>query len=472
MGSVGEKAASWSELLQGRNGLRSIALAGGVALHAINIYVVTTILPSIIQEIGGLEYYAWNTTLFVVASIVGSAVSAKFIDALGPRMAYLSALAIFSLGAACCALAPSMPVLLLGRAVQGLGGGVLFALSYALIRVVFEAPLWPRAMALVSGMWGVATLCGPAVGGVFAQSGQWRLAFWVLLPIALLLAAIVASQVQSRTPAAGASGPLPWLSITLLVLSVLAISTASLNESLVWNMAGIAAGVVLVFAIAKRDRQGSVKLLPSGAWSLSAPLGVVYAMMVLLVIGLTTEIFVPYFLQVIHQMTPLAAGYMTAMMAGGWTLASLYSAGRGEGRAAYRFIRFGPLIVLAALLSLAVMLPSVTWGSTMAGKVTYGVALAAVGFGIGLSWPHLLTRVFSVATSGEETLASSSITTVQLYATALAAAIAGVVANLAGLTEPGGVDGAKSAALVLFASFAVAPAVAAILSSRMERIPK
>ncbi|MDN5503498.1 MAG: MFS transporter, partial [Comamonas sp.] len=115
MHSISGKDASWGELLQGRNGLRSIALAGGVALHAINIYVVTTILPTIIQEIGGLEYYAWNTTLFVVASIVGSAVSAKFIDALGPRLAYLSALAIFSLGTACCALAPSMPVLLLGR---------------------------------------------------------------------------------------------------------------------------------------------------------------------------------------------------------------------------------------------------------------------------------------------------------------------------------------------------------------------
>lgn len=472
MDSISAKDASWGELLQGRNGLRSIALAGGVALHAINIYVVTTILPTIIQEIGGLEYYAWNTTLFVVASIVGSAVSAKVIDALGPRMAYLSALAIFSLGAACCALAPSMPVLLLGRAVQGLGGGVLFALSYALIRVVFEAHLWPRAMALVSGMWGVATLCGPAVGGVFAQSGQWRLAFWVLLPIALLLGAIVASQVQGRSSEAGTSGPLPWLAITLLVLSVLAVSAASLAGSLAWNIAGIAVGLGLVFVIAKMDGKGGIKLLPSRAWSLSAPLGVVYAMMVLLVIGLTTEIFVPYFLQVIHQMTPLAAGYMTAMMAGGWTLGSLYSAGRGEARAAYNFIRFGPLIVLGALLSLAFTLPSPAWGSILAGKAMYGVALAAVGFGIGLSWPHLLTRVFSVAAPGEETLASSSITTVQLYATALAAAIAGVVANLAGLTEPGGVDGAKSAALVLFASFAAAPALAAIVSSKMERIPE
>jgi len=466
--SVNAKAASWAELLLGRNGLRSIALAGGVALHAINIYVVTTILPTIVEEIGGLEYYAWNTTLFVVASIVGSASSAKIIDALGPRMAYLAGLAIFSLGAVLCALAPSMPALLLGRAIQGLGGGVLFALSYALIRVVFDAHLWPRAMALVSGMWGVATLCGPAIGGIFAQSNQWRLAFWVLLPIALLLAAIVVSQVQRHTFSERSAGPLPWLSIGLLVLSVLAISAASLLEGLAWNIAGIAAGLALVFVIAAIDRRSSVKLLPTGAWSLSTQLGVIYAMMVLLVIGLTTEIFVPYFLQVIHQMTPLAAGYMTAMMAGGWTLASLYSAGRGEGQAAYRLIQCGSLIVLLALLSLACTLPSVAWGSSLAGKLAYGVALAAVGFGIGLGWPHLLTRVLSVAVPGEEMLASSSITTVQLYATALAAAIAGVLANGAGLTDPGGIDGAQSAAFFLFASFAAAPALAAVLSHRIQ----
>src|SRR3546814_19332865 len=65
-------SSSWHELLWGRNGLRSFALAGGVALPAINIFIATTILPSVVQDIGGLEYYAWNTTPFVAASVLGS----------------------------------------------------------------------------------------------------------------------------------------------------------------------------------------------------------------------------------------------------------------------------------------------------------------------------------------------------------------------------------------------------------------
>src|SRR5690606_36650164 len=129
--------SSWDQLLRGRNALRSIALAGGVALHAVNIYVVTTILPTVIQDIGGLAYYAWSTTLFVVTSIVGSALAARFIALLGQRGAYLAALLVFSLGTVVCAVAPTMPTLLAGRSIQGFGGGILFALSYALIRLVF-----------------------------------------------------------------------------------------------------------------------------------------------------------------------------------------------------------------------------------------------------------------------------------------------------------------------------------------------
>lgn len=460
--------ASWSELLHGRNGLRSIALAGGVALHAVNIYIVTTILPTVIQEIGGLAYYAWNTTLFVVASIVGSVVSTRLIATMGPRPTYLLALVVFSIGAVCCAMAPSMPVMLVGRAVQGLSGGVLFALSYALIRVVFDSRLWPRAMALVSGMWGVATLGGPAIGGIFAQSGHWRLAFWVMLPAALLLGLIVATQFRGKEAAMTATGRLPIVSIALLVLSVLAISVGSLSQSLLWNAVGIAVGLLIAGLIVRIDTRASAKLLPSGAYSLSTQLGVIYAIMSLLVAGLTTEIFVPYFLQVIHGLTPIVAGYMTAAMAGGWTLASLYSAASDDIRA-YRLIRISPVVVTIALAILAATIPITTWQSNVTSIAVYCIALAGVGFGIGLSWPHLLTRVLAVAASGEETLASASITTVQLYATALSAALAGVIANSAGLTNLGGVAGAQSAALALFASFSIASALAILLSTRVKR---
>lgn len=477
MSSTAEaEAPSWGELFSGSNALRTIALAGGVTLHAVNVYITTTILPSVVRDIGGLEYYAWNTTIFVVASILGSALLPKLIDRWGERAAYILALVVFSAGSIGCALAPSMGWMLAGRGVQGLGGGILFALSYTLIRLVFEERLWARALAFVSGMWGIASLGGPAVGGIFAQLGNWRLAFWSLLPCAAALVWIVGEQLPARLSSPSASTKVPIGKIALLAASALVISVASLSKSIGWSAAGIAAGLAIGVLIARLDRRAtSARLLPTGSYSLETPLGALFACMSLLVVGITTEIFVPYFLQEIHGATPLVAGYLTAIMSGGWTIAALISSGRSGG-SADRMIRLGPLIVAAALGSLAIVVPARGWLPAAGMTSLLCALLAGVGFGIGLAWPHLLSRVLSSAPPGEENLAGSSITTVQLYAMAIGAAAAGLVANAAGLSDSDNVAGAIAAARWVFWSFAAAPLIAAWLAARVvrgsDRIPQ
>lgn len=460
--------ASWADLLSARNLLRSLALTGGIALHAINIYIVATILPTVVQDIGGLAYYAWNTTLFVAASIIGSVLATRAIQSLGARTAYLMALAIFCVGAIACAAAPSMFWMLAGRTVQGIGGGLLFALAYALIRVIFDERLWSRVMALVSGVWGGATLLGPAIGGIFAQGGHWRWAFLAVLPVAAALALIVIQQLGGKSTVHGVAGKIPFGKISLLVASVLVISIASLSPQLSWNLAGIVLGLALVIGMMRLDHNASVRLMPNGAYLLSTQLGAIYACMALLIIGISTEVFIPYFLQVIHGHTPLAAGYMTAFMSFGWTSASLLGSGCSR-VAADRMIRFGPMLSFGSLLALMLITPQVRWLNNDFGVMLYCTLLAGVGFGIGLGWPHLSIRVFNGARPGEETLAASSITTVQLYATALAAALAGVIANSAGITDPGGVVGAQNAALWLFGLFALGPGLAVLLAPRILR---
>lgn len=464
--------AGWAELFTGRNGWRALALTGGVALHAVNVHIVTTVLPSVVREIGGLDWYAWSTTLFVVGSIVGAALSVRLLAALGPRGACLAALAVFATGSVGCATASAMPWLLVGRTVQGLGGGILAALSYALISRVFEPRLWPRAVALVSGMWGVATLCGPAVGGLFAQAGHWRWAFWALLPLAVLQALLVnwrlspQAGVSHRRPDTMPCVPAPQ--IALLTLSVLAIAAGGLLASLTAQAVAVLIGLALGWLASRWDRRAAVRLLPTGAYALGQPLGAIYAAIALLLVGTTTEIFVPYFLQLLQGHSPLAAGYLTAAMAAGWSVGSLGSSGR-QGAAADRLLRLGPVLSALGLGMLAWAVPAS--GALAAGPtlVVMALALSAVGLGVGIGWPHLLTRVMALAPAGEEGIASASITTVQLYGMAVGAAIAGLVANAAGLTMPGGVAGAQSAALWLFASFAMAPLAAAWLAGRATR---
>ncbi|RSZ42658.1 MULTISPECIES: MFS transporter [unclassified Variovorax] len=462
--------AAWSELFSGRNGWRALALTGGVALHAVNVHIVTTVLPSVVREIGGLDWYAWSTTLFVIGSILGATLSVRLLAVLGPRGACLAALAVFSAGSVGCALAPAMPWMLAGRTVQGLGGGLLAALSYGLIQLVFEQRLWPRAVALVSGMWGVATLCGPAVGGLFAQAGHWRWAFWFLLPVAAAQALLVLVQlrpsmgVKHTRPAAAPR--VPALQIGLLAASVLVIAASGLVPDLALQAVGVVLGLAIGFAATRIDSRAPVRVLPSGAYAVSAPLGAIYASVALLLIGSTTEIFVPYFLQLLHGHSPLAAGYLTAAMAGGWSAGSLLSSGR-SGAKADAMLRAGPVACTLGLVALALLLPSPGVLGAGAGTLLIAAALAAVGLGVGIGWPHLITRVMSLAPKGEEGLASASITTVQLYGMAVGAAVAGLVANAAGLSVPGGAEGARSAAVWLFAGFALAPVAAAWLAYRV-----
>ena len=457
-GKQQDTAASWSELLWGRNGLRTLALAGGVALHAVNMFIVATILPSVVRDIGGLSYYSWNMTLFVMASILSSALSPHLLAAYGPRRAFQLAITVFSAGTVLCALAPDIGWMLVGRTLQGMGGGALLGLSYSSVRIVFPERLWPRTMALLSSMWGVATLLGPAVGGMFAQAGLWRWAFWSVIVLAAGLAAVVQTQLGRRSSLPQQARGVPFVQLGLMVLAVLAVSVASLSP-LAWkNLLGVAAGCVLTLAIVAVDKRGRTRLMPDGAYEL-ARMGAVYACIALLSLVITSEIFVPYFLQVLHGHGPLAAGYLASLISIGWTTGTVSSAGR-TGGIIPGILRTGPIVTAASITALGLLL-TVGFPGPLASAGALALPLFGIGLGIGMCWPHLLTHIYKVAPSGQENMASSAIITVQLYAVAFGSALGGMIANAAGFSDPGGVEGAGRAAWMLLVSFSLPPALAA-----------
>ena len=459
--------SSWGELLLGKNAARSLALSGGIALYATNTYIATTILPSVVAEIGGLELYAWSTTLYVVASILGSALTSKLLQRTGPRLAYAVATWVFMVGVLICALAPNMPVMLVGRSIQGLGGGILLALCYSMIQLVFEERLWPRAMALVSGMWGVATLVGPAVGGVFAEMDAWRYAFGAMVPLSLAYIVLTSRALPPRDTATTTAARLPVSQLVLLAAAVLAVCAGSVSPLPSWNLLGIATCAALVVLLIRQESRASVRLLPRDALKFSTPLCALYATTCLLVIGMSSEIFMPYFLQHLHGQSPLIAGYMAALMAAGWTVSEILSSG-WTGRGAQRAILAGPLFIVAGLVILAITTP-VASGGEWALLAPICVGLFLVGFGIGLGWPHLLTRILQVASAQDQDTAASSITTLQLFAMALGAALAGVISNMAGINEATGDAGVANAARWLFAVFTLAPVLALVMAVRATR---
>jgi len=436
--------ARWADLFSGRNALIALALSIGETLHAINIYLSTTILPTVVADIGGLAFYAWNTTLFVVASIIGAAASSKLLQSCGARKAYLIAVLLLFVGSALAAMAPNMQVMLLGRTIQGAGGGTLLALGYAVVPLVFPERLWQRAFALMSGMWGVATLFGPAIGGVFAELNMWRLTFGVMLPVIALYGLLVLKVLPSSGKT-GAVVRLPILQLVLLTLAVLAVAGASTLESLTVNLVAVGIALVLLAMMIRVEKSAPVRLLPRAAIQPSSTLFAIFATMFLLLVGISSEIFLPYFLQALHGLSPLLAGYIASMVAIGWAGSELMSA-RYTGRAAERAIRLGPVATAVGLALLIWLVPQSSEGlSLITGLIS--AALILIGFGIGVGWPHLTTLVFKVTPAEDQGLAAASLTTVIMFASALGASLAGMLANLTGF------NGATEPAVLSFSAF-------------------
>jgi MFS family permease len=335
-----------------------------------------------------------------------------------------------------------------------------------MINLLFKESLWPRAMALISAMWGIATLVGPAVGGIFAELHAWRWAFGLLLPVTSLFGVwvwrILPKSRHDRQP----DEPLPLMQLALLTGAVLVVSAGSLSSSGLINLLGFVVAVVMILILRHREFTADVRLLPRNALRRSSPLYGLYLVMTLLIIGLGCELFVPYLLQHLHGQTPLAAGYITAAAAAGWTLSEVASSG-WTGRRADGAIICGPLILAAGLLLLLFTVP-VAFGLPWLNISGVVLGLTLAGFGIGLGWPHLLTRVLQQAPEEDREKAGASITVVQSFAAALGAALAGTVANFAGVDK--GDSGAASAAFWMFLLFAVPALLAVWIAWRSVRV--
>ncbi len=448
-----------------RYALPMAGISGGVLLHALNAFIVQALLPTAVTEIGGVSYYALNTTAYVLASIIGAASASRLLGRAGPRGAYVIAALVFTAGSVMCALAPSMPVLISGRFLQGGGGGLLLSLSYALVRLSFPAPLRPAALAIEATIWGVATALGPAIGGWFAGAGSWRVPFWLQVPGALVVIILALAVFPTRDKDAAVPAPVAVGPLALLLGAIVVASSVALVGHPAASLALLAAAAMLLTAFVRVERTATRRLLPHGALSVSGPFGALFALAAVLAAGITgCGVFMTYFLQVIHGQTPVMAGYLGVLGAVGWTLGSL-GVSHWQDQWARLAILAAPLSMIIGVLILALAMPG-TLGSGGVALAPVAVGTVLVGTGIGMGWPHLTTAIYATAPEGEADHAATSLATVQLTATALSAALVGIIANLAGLAGADPVAGAIHAAAWIYAVIALLPLLGIALARR------
>jgi MFS family permease len=386
--------------------------------------MTATVMPSVAREIGGYAWFGWVVAIYMIGAIVAAATAGVLSQRLGLRRALVLGAVVYSLGCAACAAAPQIALFLAGRLLQGVGGGWVAGLCYVAVTQLFPQALWARVLSAMAGVWGVATLLSPLVGGLFAEAGFWRGAFWLFALQGIGFVAASVALVPSGRGEAG-DGPTWRLAgpLAVLTLAVIAIGAAGLTPEV--GLAAIlgVAGCALLALFLRLNAGAGAALLPrSAADPRSGPGAGLWTIFALQAGTVSFTVYGPALLQVLHGASPVVAGYVICCEALAWTVAALAVA---SSRRDAGWIRLGASMILVATILIAFAVPR--------GTLAQVAALASLqGAGFGFLWAFTSNRIVANAPETERPLASASVPTTQMIGTAVGAAAAGAVGNLAG----------------------------------------
>ena len=414
----------WAEIFGPRYLPVTTILALGVTLFAFNAFLSAAALPSAVNELGGIEIISWATTLYLVFAIVGGAAAALLKRRLGSRLALTGLAAVFLIGTLIAASAAGMPQVLVGRAIQGFGEGVVAALCFALIPELFPSRLVPKVFGMQAVVWAVAAFGGPAGAGALTELISWRAAFLINVPFVLIFITMVMLVVPRREEAAEAHG-FPGLRLLTIGAGTLLVAVAAVAEPLHAALLLVGAAILLVLSV-WLDRRSVERLMPPDAFSLRTAVGSgLWVFLLMPVAGAATAVYLIMLLQQLWGYGPTQAAITGAVMAVGWSLSSVTVANVRQRSTRRILIRTGPLLLA---LGLVLVLLGLQW--TQLPLLLVGQA--AIGMGFGISNGYIMLTIMEASSDGERDRTSALLPTTQSAGNALGAALAGVAANAAG----------------------------------------
>jgi EmrB/QacA subfamily drug resistance transporter len=317
------------------------ALMLGMFLAALDQTIVSTALPTIVGELGGLEHLSWVVTSYLLATTASTPLYGKLGDMYGRKPMFLAAILIFLAGSLLSGLSQTMGQLIGFRALQGLGAGGLMVGAQAIIAEIVPPRDRGRYMGQIGSVFAVASIAGPLLGGFFVEAISWRWVFYVNMPIGLIAVLVVVFRLHLHVPTHRHA--IDYLGATLLTAGVSAlilVTTWGGNEyswsSPVILLLGLAGVVLIGFFIRQEQRAEEpiipLKLFRSVVFSVASSLG--------FVIGLAmfgAIIFIPLFLQLVYGVSPTSSGLRMLPLMAGLLTASILS-----GRAISKIGRYKP----------------------------------------------------------------------------------------------------------------------------------
>lgn len=437
----------------------AVGLVVTITIIASEALSVVTIMPVVARDLGGLRFYGWVFSSFMLASLIGIVAAGRQADRRGPAQPYTAGLLLFAAGLVVSGLAPSMPVLVLGRTLQGLGAGAVPAVAYVAIGRGVPERLRPRMLAVMSTAWVLPALFGPAISAEVTRHFSWRWVFLGLIPLVLsagplaLPALVRLGRVDDAPRERGRAGGEHRLDDAIRTAAGAGLILGGLIAP------NLVEAVLLVGVGALIGLPGLRRLLPAG--TLVARLGLPAT---ILIRGLLTfgffgcDAFVTLAVTSVRHRSPAMASLVVTAAsltwaAGSWTQARLIE--RWEGR---RLVRVGLLIILSGI---ALM------GSVLSSAVPWTVAIVAwavAGFGIGLAYAPLSLMMLREAPAGREGWAAASLNLSDVLGTAMGVGLGG-----AAVAASASVGRSLSAGIAVAFAIAAGGVVAGLAATR--RLP-
>ncbi len=361
-----------------------------ILLAALDQTIVSVAVPTIARQLGGFEWMAWVISGYLIASTVVTPLYGRFSDLIGRRRVMMVAILIFLIASIGCALAQTLPQLVLARVLQGAGGGGLIASAQSVIADVVPLRERGRYQGYVSIVWAVASMLGPVIGGVLTQYLSWPWIFWINLPVSLLALALVHGSlkplpVQRRSARIDGVGALLLLGgLTALLIPITRVGQGTAwNDA--WNLTGWALAATLLALFVPQQRRHPQPIVPMALFANRTVVACCAMLFVCFFNFIAMSVLVPLRMQLsagfsaadaaLHLLPLTLSIPVAAFISGRW----LYRTGR-----VLALQRLGVVLVPAGLLAMG-------FGPASGGIAT--LALIALGAGMGLQMPTTLITV-------------------------------------------------------------------------------
>ncbi len=407
-----------------------------MAMTAIEATIVSTAMPQIVADLGGLRLYSWVFSSFLLTQTAMTVVFGNFADVYGRKPVMLIGIGIFLLGSLLAGFAWSMPSMICCRLIQGVGAGAMQPVAMTIVADLYPARERGKVQGYLASVWAVAAVLGPLMGGLIIRSVSWAWIFWINIPVGLVAAAGFVVFLKDNAAHERRSIDIGGTATFTVAVTSLLIALTEVGNHPARFSAAAALFCIAAVGFVAFERHATHPIVPFALWShrpIAATNGVaVLASMTL--VGLTT--FLPIFVQLVMQRSPTTAGFTLTTMLIGWPVGATLSA-----RLFHRFA-LRHLLVAGALLQPvgAIFFVALTPGTA---PVFPAIGSLVMGFGMGLiSVPSLVLIQEIVDSTLRGSVTASNLFSRNLGST-LGATVLGAVLNH-GLRASGNMESISS----------------------------